>query len=66
MSPQLLQDINHFKQNWLDSRLQVKMNSLDCTRNNSDEQEEPKDQQYPGKLYFRLVFSCSFVVKLLY
>ena len=33
----------------VDSRLQVKMNSLDCTRNNSAEQEEARD---PGKLYF--------------
>ena len=34
----------------VDSRLQVKMNSLDCTRSNSAEKEEPKDQQDLCKL----------------
>ena len=34
----------------VDSRLQVKMNSLNCTRRNSAEKEEPKDQQDLCKL----------------
>ena len=38
----------------VDSRLQVKMNSLDGTRNNSDEHEEPRDHQDLSKL---LVFT---------
>ena len=43
----------------VDSRLQVKMNSLDGTRNNSDEQEEPRDHQDLSKL---LVFTWAWLM----
>ena len=48
---QLLQHIHHFWSDLtVDSRLQVKMNFLNTTRNNSAEQEEPKYHQDLSKL----------------